>query len=95
VFIPFLAVGDLAGRVFAPGLGIGHDLAAAAGAAAGIAAGYRLPVTAAMMVLGVGGPARATLTCLATIVTASAVAGAIQEAPELLARWLRPARERP
>src|SRR5262249_53328014 len=39
VFVPFLAVGDLAGRVFAPGLGIGHDLAGAAGAAGGIAAG--------------------------------------------------------
>jgi H+/Cl- antiporter ClcA len=73
VFVPFLAVGDLAGRVFAPGLRVGHDLAGAAGAAGGIAAGYRLPFTAAAMVLGVGGPPRATLTCLATIVTAWAV----------------------
>ena len=41
VFVPFLAVGDLAGRVFAPGLGVGNILAGAAGAAAGIA--RRLP----------------------------------------------------
>jgi H+/Cl- antiporter ClcA len=73
VFVPFLAVGDLAGRVFAPGLRVGHDLAGAAGAAGGIAAGYRLPLTAAAMVLGVGGPPRAMLTCLATVVTAWAV----------------------
>jgi chloride channel protein, CIC family len=71
VFIPFIAVGDLGGRVFAPGLGIGNDLAGAAGAAAGIAGGYHLPFTAAAMVLGVGGPHLATLTCLATVVTAS------------------------
>jgi H+/Cl- antiporter ClcA len=74
VFIPFLSVGDLGGRVFAPGLGIGNDLAGAAGAAAGIAGGYHLPFTAAAMVLGVGGPHFATLTCLATVVVAS-VAG--------------------
>jgi CIC family chloride channel protein len=74
VFVPFLAVGDLGGRVFAPGLGIGDDLAGAAGAAAGIAGGYHLPFTAAAMVLGVGGPHLATLTCLATVVIAS-VAG--------------------
>jgi H+/Cl- antiporter ClcA len=74
VFVPFLAVGDIGGRVFAPGLGIGNDLAGAAGAAAGIAGGYHLPFTAAAMVLGVGGPHFATLTCLATVVTAS-VAG--------------------
>jgi H+/Cl- antiporter ClcA len=70
VFIPFLAVGDLGGRVFAPGLGIGVDLAGAAGAAAGISGGYHLPFTAVAMVLGVGGPHLATLTCLATVVTA-------------------------
>jgi len=70
VFVPFLAVGDLGGRVFAPGLGIGNDLAGAAGAAAGIAGGYHLPFTAAAMVLGVGGPHLATLTCLATVVIA-------------------------
>jgi chloride channel protein, CIC family len=76
VFVPFLAVGDLAGRVFAPGLRVGHDLAGAAGAAGGIAGGYRLPLTAVAMVLGYGGPPRATLTCLGTILTASAAAAA-------------------
>ena len=55
VFVPFLAIGDIAGRVFAPGLGVGNDLAGAAGAAGGIAGGYRLPFTAMAMVLGVGG----------------------------------------
>ncbi|MEY4581717.1 MAG: hypothetical protein RL701_6420, partial [Pseudomonadota bacterium] len=70
VFVPFLAIGDLAGRVFAPILDIGSDLAGAAGAAAGIAGGYRLPLTAALMVLGVGGPRAATLTCLAVIAVA-------------------------
>jgi CIC family chloride channel protein len=78
VFVPFLAVGDIAGRVFAPGLGVGHDLAGAAGAAGGIAGGYRLPFTAVAMVLGVGGPRRATLTCLATVVVA-ALAGGVTE----------------
>lgn len=75
VFVPFLAVGDLAGRVFAPGLGVGNDLAGAAGAAGGIAGGYRLPITAAAMVMGVGGPFLSTLTCLATVLIAS-LAGA-------------------
>ena len=70
VFVPFLAIGDLAGRVVAPGLGVGHDLAGAAGAAGGIAGGYRLPLTAAAMVLGYGGPRLATLTCLATVAIA-------------------------
>ena len=78
VFVPFLAVGDLAGRVFAPGLGVGNDLAGAAGAAGGISGGYRLPLTAIAMVLGVGGPLAATLTCLATVVVAF-VAGAAAE----------------
>jgi H+/Cl- antiporter ClcA len=67
VFVPFLAVGDLSGRVFAPGFGVGNDLAGAAGAAGGIAGGYRLPVTAVMMVLWLGGPVWAMLTCLATV----------------------------
>jgi H+/Cl- antiporter ClcA len=67
VFVPFLAVGDLAGRVFAPGLGVGNDLAGAAGAAGGISGGYHLPWTAVAMVLGVGGPRLATLTCVATV----------------------------
>jgi chloride channel protein, CIC family len=91
VFVPFLAVGDLAGRVFAPGLRVGHDLAGASGAAGGIAAGYRLPITAAMMVLGVGGPARAMLTSLATVATAWAVSDLAQtlwiSLPRL--RWRR------
>jgi H+/Cl- antiporter ClcA len=79
VFVPFLAVGDLAGRVFAPGLGVGNDLAGAAGAAGGIAGGYRLPVTAAMMVLGVGGPPRELLTSLATVCVATAAGGGVEK----------------
>ncbi len=71
VFVPFLAIGDLGGRVFAAAFGVPSDLAGAAGAAAGIAGGYRLPLTAMAMVLGVGGPAAATLTCLATVGVAS------------------------
>ena len=78
VFVPFLAVGDLAGRVFAPGLGIGNDLAGAAGAAGGISGGYRLPFTAAFMVLGVGGPPKATLVCMATVVVASAAGDGVE-----------------
>jgi H+/Cl- antiporter ClcA len=73
IFVPFLAIGDIAGRVFAPGLEIGSDLAGAAGAAAGIAGGYRLPFTAMAMSLGIGGPRQATLTCLATVVIAAVV----------------------
>lgn len=53
--------------MFAAPFGVPSDLAGAAGAAAGIAGGYRLPLTAMAMVLGVGGPAGATLTCLATV----------------------------
>ena len=71
VFVPFLVVGDLAGRVFAPGLGVGRDLAGAAGAAGGIAGGYHLPFTAVAMVLGIGGPARAILTCLFAVFVAT------------------------
>jgi H+/Cl- antiporter ClcA len=67
VFVPFLAIGDIAGRAFAPTFGVPSDLAGAAGAAGGIAGGYRLPYTAAMLVLGLGGPYAATLTCLATV----------------------------
>jgi chloride channel protein, CIC family len=67
VFVPFLAIGDLGGRVFAAAFGVPSDLAGAAGAAAGIAGGYRLPLTAVAMVLGVGGPESAKLTCLATV----------------------------
>ncbi len=71
VFVPFLAVGDLAGRVFAPGLGVPGDLAGSAGAASGIAGGYRLPFTAVALVLGQGGPRLAILTCLATVAVAT------------------------
>jgi len=93
VFIPFLAVGDIAGRVFAPGLGVGNDLAGAAGAAGGIAGGYHLPLTAVAMVLGVGGPPLATLTCLATVAVAW-VAGAGTESGLIQLRrlWRAPKR---
>lgn len=74
VFVPFLAIGDIAGRVFAAPLGVSADLAGAAGAAAGIAGGYHLPLTATMMVLGIGGPATATLTILATVAVATIAA---------------------
>ena len=67
VFVPFLAIGDIAGRAFAPVFGAPGDLAGSAGAAGGIAGGYRLPFTAAMLVLGLGGPFDATVTCLATV----------------------------
>ena len=70
LFVPFLAIGDLAGRVFAPSLGLPEDLAGAAGAAGGISGGYHLPFTAIAMVLGQGGPHLAMLTCLATVVVA-------------------------
>jgi CIC family chloride channel protein len=71
VFVPVLAIGDLSGRVFAAPLGIPADLAGAAGAAAGIAGGYRLPLTAMAMVLGVGGPDGAKVTSLATVAVAA------------------------
>lgn len=71
VFVPFLAIGDLSGRVFAEPFGIPGDLAGAAGAAAGIAGGYRLPLTAMAMVLGVGGPEGAQITSLATVLVAA------------------------
>ena len=71
VFVPFLAIGDLSGRVFAAPFGIAPDLAGAAGAAAGIAGGYRLPFTAMAMVLGVGGPEGAQLTSMATVLVAA------------------------
>jgi CIC family chloride channel protein len=71
VFVPFLAIGDLTGRVFAAPFQIAPDLAGAAGAAAGIAGGYRLPLTAVAMVLGVGGPEEAQLTSLGTVLVAA------------------------
>jgi H+/Cl- antiporter ClcA len=74
VFVPFLAIGDIVGRVFAALFGVPPDLAGASGAAAGIAGGYRLPFTAVMMVLGVGGPFTAKLTCLAVVGVATIAA---------------------
>jgi H+/Cl- antiporter ClcA len=71
IFVPFLAIGDIAGRAFAPAIGVPSDLAGAAGAAGGIAGGYRLPVTALALVVGLGGPETATLTCLATVLVAT------------------------
>jgi chloride channel protein, CIC family len=67
LFVPFLAIGDIAGRAFAPAFGVPSNLAGSAGAAGGIAGGYRLPFTAATLVLGLGGPYTAMLTCLATV----------------------------
>jgi len=71
LFVPFLAIGDLAGRAFAPYLEIPSDLAGAAGAAAGISGGYHLPLTAAALVLSQGGPRFAVLTSLAGVVVAA------------------------
>jgi chloride channel protein, CIC family len=71
LFVPFMAIGDLGGRVFAPSLGIPDDLAGAAGAAGGISGGYHLPFTALALVLGQGGPKLAMLTCVATVAAAS------------------------
>lgn len=71
LFVPFLAIGDLAGRAFAPYLQTPSDLAGAAGAAGGISGGYHLPITAVALVLSQGGPHLAVLTCLATVVVAA------------------------
>jgi chloride channel protein, CIC family len=73
LFVPFLAIGDLAGRVFALSLRVPSDLAGAAGAAGGISGGYHLPFTAIAMVLGQGGSGSAMLTCFATVVVAGFV----------------------
>ena len=71
LFVPFLAIGDLAGRAFAPYLEVPGDLAGAAGAAAGISGGYHLPFTAITLVLSQGGPRFAVLTSLATVIVAA------------------------
>lgn len=71
IFVPFLAIGDVTGRAFAPLIGGPADLAGAAGAAGGIAGGYRLPFTAIAMVIGVGGPFDATLMCVVTVAVAA------------------------
>jgi chloride channel protein, CIC family len=70
LFVPFMAIGDLGGRVFAPSLEVPADLAGAAGAASGISGGYHLPFTAVALVLGQGGSPLAMLTCLATVAVA-------------------------
>lgn len=72
LFVPLLAIGDLCGRALAPLLGATSELAAAAGAAGGIAGGYRLPLTAVAMVLTIGGPMPARLTCVAAVGVATA-----------------------
>lgn len=89
VFVPFLATGDIGGRVFAPILGIGNDLAGAAGAAAGIAGGYHLPLTAIAMVIGVGGPRLSMLTCLVTVLVAWVVGMAVANGVDRLERAWR------
>jgi chloride channel protein, CIC family len=75
LFVPFLSIGDLGGRVFAQSLDVPADLAGAAGAASGLSGGYHLPFTAVALVLGQGGNRVAMLTCLATA-TVAAYAGA-------------------
>jgi H+/Cl- antiporter ClcA len=84
LFVPFLAVGDLGGRVFAHGFGVPDDLAGSAGAASGIAGGYHLPITAVVLVIGQGGSHIAALCCLATVVVAT-IAGTGVAA--MLDRW--------
>ncbi len=89
MFVPFLAIGDLSGRVFAEPFGLPADLAGAAGAAAGIAGGYRLPLTALAMVLGVGGPDGAKLTCMATVVVAALTGLVAARTANGMSLWLR------
>lgn len=72
LFVPLLAMGDLCGRALAPILNVSSTLAAAAGAAGSIAGGYRLPLTAIAMVLTIGGPMPARLTCVAAVACATA-----------------------
>jgi H+/Cl- antiporter ClcA len=91
LFVPFLSIGDLGGRVFARSLDIPADLAGAAGAASGISGGYHLPFTAAALILGQGGPPHAVLTCLAAVVVAAyAGRGAALLMDRILARWPYP-----
>ncbi|HET8929498.1 MAG TPA: chloride channel protein [Acidimicrobiales bacterium] len=87
VFVPFLAIGDLTGRAFVPLIGGPPDLAGAAGAAGGISGGYRLPVTAIAMVIGVGGPFTATATCLGTVAVATASGLAVPLGLDRLLGW--------
>jgi chloride channel protein, CIC family len=91
LFVPFLAIGDLGGRVFASSLQVPADLAGAAGAASGISGGYHLPFTAIALVLGQGGPPVAMLTCLATVIVAAyAGTGTALLLDRILARWPYP-----
>jgi len=91
LFVPFLAIGDLGGRVFAPALELPADLAGAAGAASGISGGYHLRFTAVALVLGQGGPWLAMLTCVATVLVAAyAGKGTAFVLDRMLARWPYP-----
>lgn len=91
LFVPFLTIGDLGGRVFASSLELPPDLAGAAGAASGISGGYHLPFTAVALVLGQGGPRLAMLTCLATAIVAAFVGrGTALVLDRILARWPYP-----
>ena len=67
LFVPFLAIGDVAGRTLAPRSACRAILPArpALPAASRAATGCRF--TAVALVLGLGGPQSATLTCLATV----------------------------
>ena len=56
LFVPFLAIGDVAGRTLAPTFGAPSDLAGAAGAAAGIAGGYGYPSPPSRSCSGSVGP---------------------------------------
>lgn len=73
LFIPFLAIGDLAGRVFSPLLRVPSDLAGAAGAAGGISGGYHLTFTAIALALEQGGPPLARVTLFGTVLVAAFV----------------------
>lgn len=95
IFVPFLAIGDLAGRSFAPHLGISGDLAGASGAASGIAGGYRLPWTAVAMIVGIGGPVLAMTTSLACVLVATAAGFATSLGLDRLVRARTAARTRP
>jgi H+/Cl- antiporter ClcA len=80
LFVPFLAIGDLGGRVFAHAFDVPEDLAGSSGAASGIAGGYRLPFTAIAVVLGQGGDHVAMLCCLATVIVATVTGWAVGSA---------------
>jgi H+/Cl- antiporter ClcA len=70
LFVRFPAIGDVAGRVFAPSFQVPNDLPVAARAAGRISGGYHLPFTVVAMVLGQGGNHLAMLTCFTTAVVA-------------------------